>query len=829
MPQSYLLTADDILDLPGFVTELRDENNPVSRLLCGILDHNLVCRLQACDVGNPGATLAADLLSGLNQLIGGPGIYDAAAFEYARPTAGTQRLAASGPSGGDLALLDRLLLTEAYPAAIRLVYAHKTPEWYRYHVEKFTAVRPDYELYGEALRAILREVCRSLAPFAIVETRTKSVSSFAEKAWRKGYTNPICQTTDMLGARVIAETQSQVEQVCEYIKSAFLIDAANSIDHRDRLKADQFGYLSIHYIAMPTPTQITDLEARGVIPKASWPALTGRKAEVQVRTMLQHAHATVTHDRVYKAAFTLPETVERDLARAGAMLEQTDAVLRQAVDAVDVYSGSYGAYRDTAKREQEKGTLETALAYEPDEGAKPGVALKLALIEKSVWNWAGVVDALTRYLAAPSQEQPRLRMEYGYAVCRLNQADPYGAAYEEGIGALERAAKALAADSVRFPKRLLVHAQSCLAWAYGNRDNHVNDVQRARDAYHRVYELDRSNPYNLASYLEFEISTGVDRDVLQYMHHTLLAAADTCRLHARARVELPWAYLTMGRLYLLAGEPFPSLAAYCKAIDLCTPRDGRGCYPREILDDERRFLRNIGRRGGREEDRWVLDLLELALCVRHEAIDARKRIETRAKRPGGYLPRVVIVSGGTHPDVEPAMRSYQGCLLAGFEDFSGTLISGGTKAGIPGVVGGIAEELRSRGREVRVRTYLPDNLPADAPRDERYDEVVTGVSDALSPRQSLQAWIDLVAAGIEPRSVKLLGVNGGPLTAFEYKLALALGAQVAVIRESGRAAAELAPDEDWQDSPNLLWLPVNPMTVRAFLTRIHPKKLSRTW
>jgi len=65
--------------------------------------------------------------------------------------------------------------------------------------------------------------------------------------------------------------------------------------------------------------------------------------------------------------------------------------------------------------------------------------------------------------------------------------------------------------------------------------------------------------------------------------------------------------------------------------------------------------------------------------------------------------------------------------------------------------------------------------------------------------------------------VKLLGINGGPLTEFEYKLALALGASVGVVRESGRAAKDLAPDPDWQNTRNLLWLPCDPMTVWAFM------------
>jgi len=826
MSLSHPLVPDDILDLPGFVRALCDSEDAVSNHLTAMLDRGLLARLrESNDQGIVSAATAKDLLAELNNLIGGRSIFDETAFRYAKLTTQTTELAAAAPSSSDLVLLNRRLLSEAYPAFVRLVYRHGTAEWYEFQVDKYKTLLADHELYAAALRRVIHDACRVLAPYAVIEVRVKSVSSFAEKAWRKGYTNPICQTTDPVGGRVITETQAQVEDVCEYVKQAFLVDTANSVDHRDRLKADQFGYLSVQYVVMPKKEQVEELERRGIVAAGSWPALKGRRAEIQVRTMLQHAHATICHDRVYKSSFTVPETIQRDLARVAALLEQGDAALGQAVDRVGAYLGSYGAHQDAEKRTQEMQTLETVLRYEPDRARKPGIALNLALIKKAIWDWQGVTETLRDHLDQACPEQARVWMEYGHARCRMNQKDPYSAQYEEGVRELEKAAQALADAPAHAPKQVLIQALSCLAWAYGNREDSVEDIRRARDAYRRAYTLDRSNPYNLASYLEFEISMGVERDTLSYMRETLLEAVGRCREHARAGVELPWAYLAMGRLYLLAGRPYESLAAYCKAIHLCAERGHGIHYPREILDDERRFLSNIGKRDSREEDDWVLGLLELALCVCYGAADARQWVADRKARAEDFVPPVIIVSGGTHPDVQAEMRSYGDCLFAGFEYFSGTLVSGGTTAGIPGLVGGLAARLKGRGREVRARCYLPENLPWDAPHDDRYDQVVSGIGREFSPGQPLKTWIDLVTAGIEPAAVKLLGVNGGPLTAFEYKLALAFGATVGVIRESGRAAEELAPDEDWQEAGNLLWLPCDPMTVRAFVDKGVPEKV----
>ncbi|NQT50429.1 hypothetical protein HQ576_00165, partial [bacterium] len=102
--------------------------------------------------------------------------------------------------------------------------------------------------------------------------------------------------------------------------------------------------------------------------------------------------------------------------------------------------------------------------------------------------------------------------------------------------------------------------------------------------------------------------------------------------------------------------------------------------------------------------------------------------------------------------------------------------------------------------------------------DTRYDErIQVAEGDDFSPAEPLQCWIDLIAAGVDPANVRVLGVNGGNIAAFEYRLALALGATVGVIESSGRAVADLLPDVDWWDAKNLLWLPLDKDVIRAFV------------
>jgi hypothetical protein len=169
------------------------------------------------------------------------------------------------------------------------------------------------------------------------------------------------------------------------------------------------------------------------------------------------------------------------------------------------------------------------------------------------------------------------------------------------------------------------------------------------------------------------------------------------------------------------------------------------------------------------------------------------------------------------------------------------VISGGTEQGISGIVGAMAE------KRVNIQSvgYLPASLPPDgsASRDERYKdlrdskkekwgdllkpiEVETAVGTArhvFSPIEPLQYWIDIVASGIDPKDVRVLGINGGEITAFEYRLAALLGATVGVVRHSGREADRLAVEEEWEQFP-ILMLPEDPLT---FETLIHDGKTVR--
>jgi hypothetical protein len=229
------------------------------------------------------------------------------------------------------------------------------------------------------------------------------------------------------------------------------------------------------------------------------------------------------------------------------------------------------------------------------------------------------------------------------------------------------------------------------------------------------------------------------------------------------------------------------------------------------------------------DEAWARMLLLLGRAVRSGTTPEEMKRLTRRTAP---FPRpVVILAGDASPAVEEKMNPYLACLAPAFEGFGGTLISGGTTAGVPGMAGKIAEMLRAGGGNARVVGYLPRLTRPGAPSDSRYDEFCETEGTDFSPLEPLQYWVDLITAGVPPPAVRLLGIGGGRIAAVEYRLALALGATVGVVESSGRSATALLQDPDWVPAANLLCIPLDAMALRAFVnpgtSRIPPDLLDR--
>jgi hypothetical protein len=286
------------------------------------------------------------------------------------------------------------------------------------------------------------------------------------------------------------------------------------------------------------------------------------------------------------------------------------------------------------------------------------------------------------------------------------------------------------------------------------------------------------------------------------------------RQHTVCRTEIPYTCFTAGRLHLQLNEPVRALACYARGIRHLLA--GTNCVPSDMLAAESAWLlRESGSQPLTDGYLWVCQALDLARSlVDKEKGDSEVLVP---KITILKVPVLIVAGGACHLGADVAGK-ISPMLSDALAEFRGTVISGGTTVGIPGCVGEIAGALAARGNKAfDLVGYLPRLLPKDAPCDKRYDRVVASGDRGFSPDQIIRTWQDIIASGIDPKDVLMLGVGGGDVSSVEYRLALGFGASVAVVKESGGAADALIADPWWTTVPNLLVMPFDAATLRAFI------------
>jgi ppGpp synthetase/RelA/SpoT-type nucleotidyltranferase len=700
----------------------------------------------------------------------------------------------------------------------------KSPDsiWLEEQVSAYVEERSHYKTYAQALRAILQAAVERFAPGAIVEGREKSVPSFVEKAVRKRdkYDNPAYQVTDLCGARAIVFTQSQVETICKFVRENFVIDEANSDDAGARLKPSEFGYRSIHFVV-----QLRKPSILGV--RVPLTQIGERKAEIQVRTLLQHAWATITHDRLYKGTFKPSKRLERLSARLSALLEDAEAIVETFESEMQEYLGSYLAHLEPDQLEQELQIQSLVLDHE-EAGKRAPVALKLARLCRAVGQFDLAISTLKSVLPKASE---RLRLavdlELGASLIQRGQARTSHSDIEEGIRrltAIARMPKSNAPIEISFDReeeKLRSEAAALIA------DTRARDTSRQKEApefFNLALQRDPSDPYHLVSLFQFRPALTEDRRVVEAARPALLRALDACRRHIEAGLELPRAWLTMARLHLLLEKPYAAVDSYCKAIYFYRTNP----WKQEDFDAELNFLHQLRNKGFCGPCSWVEGLLRIGWALRNgETTNLARATGRPALHRYAKDQRVLIIAGGAAASLEPELAPYGAVLKEALESFDGAVVSGGTTNGIPGRVGAAARALRAKATvDFTLVGYHPTTMPAHVELDRVNYDTLHEVKPWGGPEETpadfsaaepLQNWLDLLASGIDPTRVRVLGINGGDISRFEYAMALAFGATVGVVESSGRQASEICRDPDWAKVRTLLPLPLDSATLHAFV------------
>lgn len=198
-------------------------------------------------------------------------------------------------------------------------------------LDEYQPLVPLYADFARSVYLILR-TCLTNAEIKVhsVDHRAKSPESFADKAARQSeenpnrprYENPLDDITDLAGVRVITYFPSTEAQVDPIIQTEFEIlektDRSELLEREERL-----GYHSIHYLVRLLPN-------RCELPE--YARYDGLVAEVQVRTILQHAWAEIEHDIQYKAVSALPREIRRRFMTLAGLLEIADREFQAIAD-----------------------------------------------------------------------------------------------------------------------------------------------------------------------------------------------------------------------------------------------------------------------------------------------------------------------------------------------------------------------------------------------------------------------------------------------------------------------------------------------------------------
>lgn len=190
--------------------------------------------------------------------------------------------------------------------------------------QKWQTEQPMYQAWGDfivdAITSSLKEGGLTPSSFFKIppKPRVKDVASLADKAFRqkKSYQDPYNDIEDKVGVRFVVLLTSDIDPIDDVIRSntSWVHDTCRHYQAERDAEPMLFTYQSVHHIVRAK----VDLQWAGIDIKAGTPC------EVQIRTLLQHAHSELTHDSIYKARTLVKPAVHRAVAKSMALIEATD-------------------------------------------------------------------------------------------------------------------------------------------------------------------------------------------------------------------------------------------------------------------------------------------------------------------------------------------------------------------------------------------------------------------------------------------------------------------------------------------------------------------------
>ena len=184
----------------------------------------------------------------------------------------------------------------------------------------------------------LKEMSEQLKVKIKSDFREKNIESFIGLYRKKAYKDPMVEIEDKVGGRVVFLISKDVNEAYEILKkdTRWNCKTTRHIEEEIGVQPSSFDYQSIHIVVWPANNdkEFSEDEKKYLT------------CEIQLRTLLQHAYAEMSHDNVYKGPFKNDKKILRHLAKSMALMESADDYFCRIIDQMTNKERPHNAYFD---------------------------------------------------------------------------------------------------------------------------------------------------------------------------------------------------------------------------------------------------------------------------------------------------------------------------------------------------------------------------------------------------------------------------------------------------------------------------------------------------
>jgi putative GTP pyrophosphokinase len=183
---------------------------------------------------------------------------------------------------------------------------------------EFDGRRPIFEKLRDEVDSAITEALETQAvKIQSYSSRLKERDSFREKVRRKRYRDPFHDMHDLVGARIVCLFLDDLSTIDKIIRATFQVVSYE--DKTNDSSTEVFGYRAVHY----------DCEILASQRGRYYEPIKSIVFEIQVRTILQDAWASVEHYLGYKGHNSVPDESKRDFGALVGLFHLADKTFQQ--------------------------------------------------------------------------------------------------------------------------------------------------------------------------------------------------------------------------------------------------------------------------------------------------------------------------------------------------------------------------------------------------------------------------------------------------------------------------------------------------------------------